>query len=83
MIEKPLPVLETAAKEGIHLRIRTFKRSDCIEVGKDQFDPTVSKFLEEVGEDNLVNMQPIFYTHQDLASREWVTDYGIMIIYRG
>jgi len=83
LIEKPLPPLETAAKEGVHLRIKTFKRSDCVEVGKDHFDEVVSRFLDQVGEDNVVSINPITYTHQDLASHTWITDFGVMIVFKG
>lgn len=83
LIAKPLPSLEVAAKEGVHLRIRTFRRSDCVEVGKDHFDEVVSKFLDKIGEANLVSISPIVYSHQDLASREWISDFGVLIVYKG
>lgn len=83
LIAKPLAPLEVAAKEGIKLRVRTFKRSDCVEVGKDHFDDHVSRFLERISEENIISIHPITYTHQDLASRDWITDFGVMIIYRG
>src|SRR5881394_634647 len=38
LIAKPLPSLDVAAKEGIKLRIKTIRHSDCVEVGKDHFD---------------------------------------------
>src|ERR1700693_181507 len=38
LIGKPLPPLEVAAKEGIKLRVKSIRRSDCVEVGKDHFD---------------------------------------------
>jgi hypothetical protein len=52
-------------------------------VGKDHFDEVVSHFLEKVGEANLIKIETFNYTHQDLATREWVTDFGAMIVYRG
>jgi hypothetical protein len=82
LIEKPLPPLEVAAKEGIKLRVKTFRRSDCVEVGKDHFDEIVTAFLNKVGEANVVTITPITYTHQDLASREWITEFGVLIVYR-
>lgn len=83
LIGKPLPPLEAAAKEGIKLRVKTIRRSDCIEVGKDRFDEVVSNFLEKVGESNLIKLETFSYTHLDLATREWVTDYGVLLVYRG
>jgi hypothetical protein len=36
-----------------------------------------------VGETSIVTITPINYSHMDLASREWITDFGVVIIYRG
>jgi DNA-directed RNA polymerase subunit RPC12/RpoP len=83
LITKPLVPLEVAAKEAIKLRVKTIRHSDCIEVGRDHFDEVITKFLEKIGEPHLVSLTPIVYSHQDLASREWVADYGVIIIYRG
>ena len=83
LITKPLPPLEVAAKEGIKLRVKSIRRSDCIEVGKDHFDEVVTRFLEKIGEANLVKIETFNYSHQDLATRDWVTDYGVMIVYKG
>jgi ribosomal protein S27E len=83
LIEKPLAPLEVVAKEASKLRVKTFKRSDCVEVGKDHFDDHVSRFLEQVGEGSIIGIHPITYTHQDLASRDWITDFGVLIVYKG
>jgi hypothetical protein len=83
-IEKPKPTLEASAKEtDKHVKVKTIRRSDCVEVGKDHFDEAVSKFLEKIGEANLRSITPITYTHQDLASRQWITDFGVLIVYFG
>jgi DNA-directed RNA polymerase subunit RPC12/RpoP len=83
LITKPLVPLEVAAKEAIKLRIKTIRHSDCVEVGKDHFDEVVTRFLEKIGEAHLVSINTITYMHQDLASRQWVDDYGVLIVYRG
>jgi hypothetical protein len=67
----------------VHIRVKTLRHSDHIEVGKDHFDEHVTKFLNEVGESNIIKVEPITYTHQDLNSRQWITDYGLMVMYRG
>ena len=83
-IEKPLTPLEVAAKESDKkLRVKTMRHSDHVEVGKDVFDDSVTKFLQQIGEANVVSISPIVYTHMELASRQWITDYGVMIVYRG
>lgn len=83
LIAKPLPSLEVAAKEGIKLRIKTMRHSDSVEVGKDHFDEHVTRFLEKIGEPNVVSISTFNYTHLDLATRDWVTDYGVLIVFRG
>jgi hypothetical protein len=84
LIKKPNRPLDIAAKEGDKtLRIKSFKRSDCQEVGRDKFDETVSSFLEKVGQVNIVHVNPINYSYLDLTTRTILTDYGVMIVYRG
>ena len=82
LIEKPLKPLDAAAKEGVTLNIRCIRHFDCVEVGKDHFDEVVTRFLNKVGEANIVKIEAFNYAHRDLETRDWVTDYGILIIYR-
>jgi transcription elongation factor Elf1 len=83
LIAKPLKPMEAAAREGISMRVKSIKRSDCVEVGKDHFDEVVTAFLEKTGEANVISISTFNYTHMDLATRAWVTDYGAFIVYRG
>lgn len=84
LIAKPAKPLEAAAREGPgNIRIKCIRHYDCVEVGKDHFDEVVTKFLNQVGEGNIVKMETFNYSHRDLETRDWVTDYGILIIYHG
>jgi DNA-directed RNA polymerase subunit RPC12/RpoP len=84
LIEKPLPPLEVAAKEtDKKIRTKTIKHTDCIEVGHDKFDDVVSSFLGKVGESNIISITPLTYTHLDIGSQKLLTDFGVLIIYRG
>lgn len=84
LIQKPPPPLEVAAKESDRkVRIKTIKHGDCLEVGKDKFDEIVSNFLEKIGQENIISISPISYSHTDLASRQLMTDYGIMVVFKG
>jgi DNA-directed RNA polymerase subunit RPC12/RpoP len=84
LIAKPLASLDVTAKTtDKQLRVKTIKRSDCVEVGKDHFDEMVTKFLTKVGEENIIGIHPVSCAHQDLNSREWVNDFGVLIVYRG
>ncbi|MEN9734427.1 MAG: hypothetical protein RLZ45_2422 [Verrucomicrobiota bacterium] len=75
---------KTAAKEGArHLRIRSIRRLDCREVGQDRFDQTVSAVLAEIGDDHVVSVQPISYTYVEMGSQKILSDYGVIIVYKG
>jgi len=84
LIQKPNRPLDIVAKDGDKtMRIKTFKRSDCVEVGKDHFDEQVSAFLEKVGQTNIVSINPITYSFMELGSRQILADYGVMIVFKG
>ncbi len=84
LIQKPKPPLEVASKDvDKRLRIKSIKRTDCVEVGRDRFDDVVTDFLAKVGPDNIVSVNTLSYTHVDMATRQLMTDYGVMIIYKG
>lgn len=84
LIQKPARPLDVVAKDGDKtLKVKTFKRTDCQEVGRDHFDEIVSRFLEKVGQANIVSVSPINYSFEELATRKILTDYGVMIVYKG
>lgn len=84
LIQKPNRPLDVVAKEGDKtMRIKTFKRTDCVEVGKDHFDEVVSGFLEKVGQTNIVSINPISYSYIDSGTRQIMGDYGVMIVFKG
>jgi DNA-directed RNA polymerase subunit RPC12/RpoP len=85
LIKKPAPPLEAAAKSDTDKRIRLkcIRRTDCVEVGHDRFDEIVSDVLQKIGESNIITITPLTYTHMDLGTRQMLTDFGVMIIYRG
>jgi hypothetical protein len=84
LITKPLVPLEFAAKETEKkIRVRTIKHTDCIEVGHDKFDEVVSNFLIKIGEPNIVSITTLTYTHLDIGTQKLLTDFGVMVVYRG
>ena len=76
-IEGELPM----ADEGKRIRLKTLRRTDFVEVGKDRFDHHTSEFLNKVGRDNIISINPITYEHIDIATKQVVSDYGIIVIY--
>ncbi len=84
LIQKPSRPLEAVAKDGDKkLRVKCIRRTDCVEVGRDRFDEIVSEVLQNIGEPNIVSITPLTYTHMDLGTRQLLTDFGVMIVYKG
>jgi hypothetical protein len=84
LIQKTNRPLEVVAKTGDKtMRIKTFKRSDCQEVGRDRFDEKVSHFLDEVGQVNIVSINTISYSTIDMSTHNQVEDYGVLVVYKG
>lgn len=84
LIEKPNKPLEVAAKDDEkRMRIKTIKHADCREVGKDKFDEVVSDLLNHIGQEYLISIDHITYTNRDIATGELMSDYGVLIVYRG
>jgi DNA-directed RNA polymerase subunit RPC12/RpoP len=84
LIAKPKPPLEAVARgAGKKIRVRTIRHSNCVEAGHDKFDEKVTEFLNEIGEANIVVAHTISYTHFDVGTQKLLTDYGLMILYRG
>ena len=84
LVKKAAPPVEVTEKGGDKkLRVRCIRRTDCVEVGHDRFEEVVSEFLGKVGEPNIVSITPLAYTHRDLGSGQLMTDFGVMIIYKG
>ncbi len=84
LITKPLPPLEVAAKEtDKKIKVKTIRHSDCVEVGHDRFDETVTGFLGKIGEENIISINPMTYTHIDLVTQKLITDFAVMVVFRG
>jgi hypothetical protein len=84
LIAKPLAPLEVAAKESDRkIRTKTIRHTDCIEVGHDRFDEVVSNFLGKVGETNIISINPINYTFLDIGTQKLMTEYGVLVVYKG
>ena len=65
------------------MKVKTIRHTDCIEVGHDKFDEMVTTFLQKVGETNVVSLTPLTYTHLDIGSQKLMTDYAVLVVYRG
>lgn len=84
LIKRPLPSLEVAARESAgKLQVKTIRHSDCREVGHDHFDASVTEALNKIGEDNIVSISPINYSYIEMGTQKLITDYGVLIVFRG
>jgi len=84
LIVKAQPPLEAVQRgAGKRLRVRTIRRAACIENGHDLFDDKVSAFLHEIGESNIISTHVVGYEQFDVGVQKVMSDYGILIIYRG
>lgn len=84
LIDKPKVTQEPVIKQGEKkMRVKCIRRTDCVEVGRDRFDDIVSEFLGKIEDGNLVSITPISYTHLDIGSQKLMTDFGVMIVYKG
>jgi hypothetical protein len=83
LIAKVNPPLGAKTGGEKRIRIRTIKHASCVESGHDKFDETVTEFLNEIGEANMVGVHTISYTHFDVGTQKILNDYGVMVLYRG
>jgi DNA-directed RNA polymerase subunit RPC12/RpoP len=84
LIEKPLVPLEAAAKDTERkIRTKTIRHTDCIEVGHDRFDEMVSNFLAKTGESNIISITTVSYSYLDIGTQKLLTDFGVLVVYRG
>jgi hypothetical protein len=84
LIGRPQVPLEVTAKESDKkIKVKTIRHTDCIEVGHDKFDEFVTNFLQKVGEPNIVNISPLTYTHLDIGTQKLMTEYAVLIVYKG
>jgi DNA-directed RNA polymerase subunit RPC12/RpoP len=84
LIKKSAVPLEAVAKGADkRIRVHTIRRANCIEAGHDKFDEVVTRFLNEVGEANLIGVHTISYNYFDVGTQKILSDYGVLVIYRG
>jgi hypothetical protein len=83
LIKKAIPSLEVAKDGEKVLRIKTIRRTDCVEVDSDRFDERVTEFLQLIGEKNLVSITAVNYSHEDMATKAIITDYGVLMVFKG
>ncbi|HEV2435339.1 MAG TPA: hypothetical protein VG077_05015 [Verrucomicrobiae bacterium] len=79
--EAPLETVTKGANKKI--RLHTIRHATCFESGHDRFDDKVTEFLNEVGEGNLIGVHTVNYTYVDIASQKTLSDFGVLIVYRG
>ena len=84
LIKKSAVPLDAVAKGADRqIRVRTMRHDKCIDAGHDKFDEMVSKVLADIGEHNIISIHNISYEHFDVQTQKVMTDFGLVIVYRG
>jgi hypothetical protein len=83
LITKALPPLEAQKDGDKKVRIKTVRHTDCKEVAYDAFDERVTELLNEIGEANIISINTINYSFVDLSTKQLLSDYGLLIVYKG
>ena len=84
LIKKAAVPLEAVAKGADkQIRVRTMRHDKCVDAGHDKFDEMVSKVLADIGEHNIIGIHTINYEHFDVQTQKVMTDYGLVVMYRG
>ena len=83
LIKKALTTLEVAKEGEKIVRVKTIRRTDCVEVDRDRFDDRVSEFLQLIGDKNIVSISAVNYSHEDMSTKAILTDYGVLIVFKG
>jgi DNA-directed RNA polymerase subunit RPC12/RpoP len=84
LIKKAAVPLEAVARGADkQICVHTIRHDKCIDAGADKFDEITTKFLAGVGEQNLIGIHTVNYEHFDVKTQKVMTDYGLVIMYRG
>lgn len=70
--------LEETAKAIKHKAVKTFRHSDLQKDGKDTFDQTVSEFLRELEDEDVISVTPVQYSE----GKDKPSDYGVIIVHK-
>jgi len=83
LVKKVAPLGVAAKASDKKIRVRTIRRSTCVEAGHDKFDQRVTEFLNEVGEANIISVHTFDYDHLDAGTQKILMDFGMLVVYRG
>jgi len=83
LIKKVQPQAITAKDAAKKVRIHTIRHAGCVEFGHDKFDEKATEFLNEIGEANLIGVHIVNYAFLDIGTQKIMTDFGMVVVYRG
>ena len=83
LIARTVKKEEETADGQKKMKLRVIRHTDCIELGRDRYEELVAGFLNKVGEENIISITPLNYTHIDIATQKVLTDYAVQIVYKG
>ncbi len=84
-IEKPNAPLDIAAARASakKLKFKTYRHADYVKDGQDRFDEVLTQLVEFAGQEGIVAMHPIHYTLPGKDGGPPMTDYGVIVVYKG
>ena len=83
LVKKTQPQAIVTKGTGKRVCVRTIRHAGSVEFGHDKFDEKVTEFLSEIGEANLIGMHVVNYAFVDVATQKIMTDFGLLVVYRG
>ena len=83
LLKRVQPQAITAKGAAKKIRVHTIRHAGCVEFGHDKFDEKAAEFLSEIGEANIIGIHTTFYTYLDVGTQKIMTDFGLLIVYRG
>ena len=83
LVKTVQPVAVVNKSAGKKMRVHTIRHAGCVEFGHDKFDEKVTDFLNEIGEANLIGIHITNYAYLDVGTQKIMTDFGLLIVYRG
>ena len=83
LVKKVQPTIVLSKSADKKICIHTIRHAGCVEFGHDKFDEKVTEFLNEIGEANLIGVHTISYDLLDVGTQRIMTDFGVLVVYRG
>ncbi|MGA2801815.1 MAG: hypothetical protein ABSE97_05535 [Verrucomicrobiota bacterium] len=83
LVKKVQPQAIITKGTGKKVCVHTIRHAGSVEFGHDKFDEKATEFLNEIGEANLIGVHVVNYAFLDVSTQKIMTDFGLVVVYRG